>query len=341
MTGDIRFARNGRVGVATLTRPQALNALNRDMCGALHRQLIDWLMDAAVEAVVVEGEGDRAFCAGGDIVAMHAAGRAGDGSYAAFFHDEYRLNQAIAQYPKPVIALMDGITMGGGVGISIHAPYRVATEATLFAMPEAGIGFLTDVGSTHALPRLPGEIGEYLGLTGARIGPADCRTAGIATHYVPRAELELLKQRLAHAHEGVEQVLDTFDADPGPDTLTALREGIDYHFAHDSVETILASLDDGDDWANDQARHMRTLSPTSLKLILYALREGDGETIESCLRREYRIVCNLEQAGDFYEGVRAQLIDKDRSPRWNPASLADVDIGHYLKEPPGGDLHFS
>ncbi|MFA7440476.1 MAG: enoyl-CoA hydratase/isomerase family protein [Sphingomonadaceae bacterium] len=340
MSQEIRFARMGRLGIATLTRPHALNALTRDMCGELHRQLIEWLVDASVEAVVVEGEGDRAFCAGGDVVAMHAAGKAGDGSYAAFFHDEYRLNQAIAHYPKPYIALMDGITMGGGVGISIHAPYRVATEATLFAMPEAGIGFITDVGATHALPRLPGEIGEFLGLTGARIGPADCRTAEIATHYVPRAELELLKERLAHAHESVGQVLDTFDADPGPDMLTALREGIDYHFARDSVEAMLASLDEGDDWANDQARHMRTLSPTSLKLILHALREGDGETIESCLRREYRIVCNMERGGDFYEGVRAQLIDKDRAPRWNPPTLAEVEIEPYLEEPPAGDLDF-
>lgn len=336
----ILFSRQGRAGIATLNRPRVLNALDRDMCGMLHRQLMEWAGDPDVEIVIVEGAGDRAFCAGGDIVAMHGAGQKGAADYEGFFHDEYRLNQAIAHYPKPYVALLDGITMGGGVGISIHAPYRVATEATLFAMPEALIGFVTDVGATHALSRLPGEYGVYLGLTGARLGPADCKTAGIATHFVPAAELALLKERLAHSEESAEHILATFDADAGADTLTALRDGIDYHFSHDTVEDILSQLDEGDAWAREQAETMRRQSPTSLKLILHALWEGRNEPIEACLRREYRMVCRLRHSHDFYEGVRAQLIDKDRTPQWSPADLAEVDISPYLEEPVSGDLDF-
>lgn len=337
---EIRATRMGRIGILTLDRPQVLHALNRSMCQTLHRQLMDWASDPDIEYVVVEGEGQRAFCAGGDIVAMHAAGRAGSAEYLGFFRDEYRLNQAISHYPKPYIALIDGITMGGGVGISIHGRYRVATENTLFAMPEAGIGFITDIGSTYALPRLPGDIGTWLGLTGARIGPADCKAAEIATHFVPAGELSLLKERLAFAGESAEHVLATFDADPGPETLTALRDGIDYHFSHDTVEDILSQLDEGDAWAQEQAAMMRRHSPTSLKLVLHALREGEGDSIESCLRREYRIAANLRYGHDFYEGVRAQLIDKDRKPKWKPADLSAVDIDPYLREPESGDLDF-
>lgn len=337
---EILFAKMGRLGIATLNRPKALNALNRNMCVLLHRQLMDWAGDPDVEIVVIEGSGEKAFCAGGDVVAMHAAGSAGTGEFAGFFHDEYRLNQAIARYPKPYVALIDGITMGGGVGVSIHGAYRVATERTMVAMPEAAIGFITDVGSTHALPRLPGEIGTFMGLTGARLGPAECRYAEIATHYVPSAELPLLKERLADSHEDVEAILATFDAAAGDSPLEALRDGIDYHFAHDHVEDILASLSEGDDWAMAQAAAMRSFSPTSLKLILHALREGDGDSIEACLEREYRIACNIGKGHDFYEGVRALLIDKDRNPHWDPAELKDVEIDRYFSEPEGGDLDF-
>ena len=337
---EILYQRVGRAGILTLNRPRALNALNYRMCIAIHRQLIEAAADPDVEVVIVEGAGDRAFCAGGDVVAVRAAGMVGSPEYEAFFHDEYRLNQAIAHFPKPYVALIDGITMGGGVGISIHAPYRVATERTLFAMPEAGIGFMTDVGSTHALPRLPGELGTFAGMTGARLGPGDCRFAGIATHHVPAAELPLLKERLADARLPVAQILETFDVAVPAESLEALREGIDYHFGHDSVEAILASLDEVDAWAEGQAALLRTLSPTSLKLILHGLREGDGDTIEECLRREYRIACHMPNAHDFFEGVRAQLVDKDRAPRWQPATLAEVDIAPYLVAPASGDLDF-
>jgi len=344
MSDDILFTREGRIGIVTLYRPAALNALNRPMCVALHRQLMDWATDDAVEMVVIEGSGDRAFCAGGDVVGLHTAGRAGSPEWEGFFHDEYRMNQAIAHYPKPYVALIDGISMGGGVGISVHAPYRVATERTVFAMPETGIGLIPDVGGTHALPRFPGEFGTWAGLTGARVKGGDCVAIGYCTHYVPSTEIASLKERLAHSHESVDHILATFDTDPEADSVTPgiarLRDGIDYHFSHDSVEDILSSLDDGDDWAQQQAAAIRTMSPTSLKLTLHGLRAGEGASIEQCLRLEYRMVCGIKSGHDFYEGVRAQLIEKDRAPRWQPASLADVDLEPYLQAPASGDLRF-
>lgn len=340
MTDEILFTREGRIGLVTLNRPQALNALNRDMCVALHRQLMDWAMDDAVEAVVVEGAGDRAFCAGGDVVGLHTDGKANSPGWENFFHDEYRMNQAIAHYPKPYVALVDGISMGGGVGISVHAPFRVATERTMFAMPETGIGLIPDVGGTHALARFPGEFGTWAGLTGARVKGGDCVAIGYCTHFTPSAEIPALKERLAHSHEPIAEVLATFDADPGELTLPALRDGIDYLFAQNQVEDILSLLDDGDDWAQAQARTIRSMSPTSLKLTLHALRAAEGATIEQALKLEYRMVSAIKSGEDFYEGVRAQLIDKDRTPKWNPARLEDVDISPYLLEPEWGDLDF-
>jgi enoyl-CoA hydratase len=340
MTDEILFARQGRIGLVKLNRPQALNALTRTMCVALHRQLMAWAIDDDVQAVVVEGAGEKAFCAGGDVVAMHRDGKAGSPDYEGFFHDEYRMNQAIAHYPKPYVALVDGISMGGGVGISVHAPYRVATERTLFAMPETGIGLIPDVGGTHALPRFPGEFGTWAGLTGARVKGGDCVAIGYCTHFVPSAEIPALRERLANSHESVAEVLATFDSDPGPLTLPALRDGIDYLFSHNQVEDILSLLDDGDDWAQEQAATIRRMSPTSLKLTLHGLRAGEGASIEQCLKLEYRMVSAIKQGHDFYEGVRAQLIEKDRAPKWSPARLEDVDITPYLQEPAWGDLDF-
>ncbi len=340
MNDDILFSRSGRAGLVTLNRPAALNALNRAMCVAMHRQMQDWALEPAVELIVVQAAGGRAFCAGGDVMGLHAAGRAGSAAWEEFFHDEYRLNQAIAYYPKPIIPLVDGIAMGGGVGISIHAPFRVATERTVFAMPETGIGLIPDVGASHALPRFPGELGTWLALTGARVKGADAVAIGYCTHHVPSAELPLLIERLANADETVAHILNTFHTMPDDLTIPALRDGIDYHFAHDDVAAILASLDEGDDWAMAQAAAIRAMSPTSTKLALHTLRAGAGATIETALKLEYRIVSAIKGGTDFYEGVRAQLIDKDRMPKWQPARLEDVDIAPYLHEPAWGDLDF-
>jgi enoyl-CoA hydratase/carnithine racemase len=342
MTDEVLFETRGSLGLITLNRPQALNALNRPMCLAIHRQLNAWRDDAAVKAVVIRGAGDRAFCAGGDVVSVYHAGKSGSPEWEGFFHDEYRMNHAIATFPKPYVALIDGITMGGGVGLSIHAPYRVATERTLFAMPETGIGLIPDVGGTHALPRLPGELGAYLGLTGARLKAADCVYAGIATHHVPSERLDVLVAALAEGGSA-EAVLGDFDCDTDEAPLEPLRAAIDRHFAHDRVESIVASLEGGDDWAQAQAATLAKMSPTSCKLTLRALREGARLDIAGALKNEYRIVCAIKAGHDFYEGIRAQLIDKDRNPKWQPATFAEVsdaELDRYFQAPASGDLKF-
>ncbi len=340
---DVLIERRGRALWITLNRPAAMNALNRTMCNTIQAALYDSIGDADVTLVVIEGAGERAFCAGGDVVAMHAAGRAGIDGWEGFFHDEYRMNQTVARYPDPYVAILDGVTMGGGVGLSIHGRFRVVTERTLFAMPETGIGLIPDVGGTHALPRLPGHIGTWLALTGARLKAADCVYAGIATHYVPVERLPLLGELLSTGDEPIETILETLNGDPGEPPLAMLRDAIDYHFAHDTIEAILASLATGDDWAQATHATIAAMSPTSLKLTLRALRDGAGEDIEGALRTEYRVVSHIQAGHDFYEGVRAVLIDKDKSPKWQPATLAEVAdarLDPYFTEPASGDLTF-
>lgn len=344
---ELLVEKRGRALWLTLNRPKALNALNQPMALAIHRALFEALADETVELVVIEGAGERAFCAGGDVAILGRKGREDRALWESFFHDEYRLNQAIARLGTPYVALMDGFTMGGGVGLSIHGQYRVATERTVFAMPETGIGLIPDVGGTHALSRLPGEIGTWLALTGAQIRAADCIYAGIATHFVPSERLDVLRDLLAAAEEPIDEVLATLDAPapavPGVTPLEAYRDGIDFHFAHDTVEDILASLDQGDAWAREQAAIIRRMSPTSCKLTLLGLRMAADVEIEEALVNEYRMVCAIRHGHDFFEGIRAQLIDKDRNPVWNPATLegvSEAEVARHLLEPEGGDLTF-
>ncbi len=339
---DVLFEVRGVAGIITLNRPQALNALNRPMCVAIHAQLDVWARDSAISLIIIQGAGDRAFCAGGDVVAVAKAGQAGSGEWEEFFADEYRMNHAIATYPKPYVALIGGIVMGGGVGLSIHAPYRVANERTMFAMPETGIGLLPDVGGTHALPRLAGEIGTFAGLTGARFGPGDCIWAGIATHFVTSDQTDALVTALS-AGGPVEPTLAKFTSDAGASPLSSYRDAIDFHFAHDQVEEVMVSLAAGDDWAQVQHAALSRMSPTSCKLTLRALREGATLNIAGALANEYRVVCGIKQGHDFYEGIRAQLVDKDRNPKWQPATLAEVSddvVDRYFAAPAGGDLVF-
>ncbi|MEE4349870.1 MAG: enoyl-CoA hydratase/isomerase family protein [Pacificimonas sp.] len=341
-TNDVAFERRGRLGLITLTRPKALNALNLEMCAAILAQLEAWETDDEIGIVAIIGEGERAFCAGGDVVGLHRSGTEGSPNWETFFGTEYRMNHKIGTYPKPYVAVIDGITMGGGVGLSIHGPVRIATENTLFAMPETGIGLIPDVGGTHALPRLPGELGAYLGLTGARLKAADCLYAGIATHYTESANVEGLLAALEAPVDSVEDVLVQFQKAPEqPPILEAHREEIDRHFGANSVEEIMAGLSMGSDWAEGQRDLLMKLSPTSMKLTLRALREGADDDLAGCLKREYRIVGNIKTGEDFFEGVRAQLIDKDRKPRWNPSNLRDVTgemVDGYFKTPPHGEL---
>lgn len=339
---EVIFERRGRMGLITLNRPKALNALNREMCIAIHAKLEAWREDEGVGVVAITGAGDRAFCAGGDVVGVVRSGQSGSDGWEEFFRHEYRLNHTIATYTKPYVALIDGIVMGGGVGLSIHAPYRVVTEKVLFAMPETAIGLIPDVGATYALPRLPGQIGTWLGLTGARLGAADCCYAGIATHHVRSGRIGALVERLSEGG-GVEEALGDFDTHAGETPLEEKRDGIDFHFAHDHVEAILESLRAGDAWAREQAEVIDRMSPTALKLTLRALRKGAHLDISQALQQEYRIVSATKSGTDFYEGVRAQLIDKDRDPKWRPATLADVDdalLDSYFEQPEGGDIVF-
>lgn len=328
MTDDISFARRGAIGLVTLDRPKALNALTLPMIRAYAPQLAAWAADPAVAAVVMRGAGDRAFCAGGDIRAIWEAGRASDAAiHRDFFREEYRLNRAIHRFAKPHVALLDGITMGGGVGLSVHGSHRVATERTLFAMPETGIGLFPDVGGGYFLPRCPGEIGMYLALTGHRLKAADLLYAGIATHYVPSAGLDDLVVALGEirSSDGVDEVLGRFAAPAGEAPLAAHRAAIDRCFAAPSVEAILDVLAaDGSDWARAARATLLKMSPTSLKITYRQVRLGRALDFEACMVMEYRMIQRFMAGHDFFEGVRAAIVDKDQAPRWRPDNLAAV-----------------
>jgi enoyl-CoA hydratase len=328
---DILFERRGAAGVITLNRPQALNAVTHEMVRALARTLAAWRDDVAVTRVVIAAEGDRAFSAGGDIRALCELGKAGRYDEAlGFWRDEYPLNAMIKNYPKPYVALMDGIVMGGGFGVSMHGSHRVAGDRFRFAMPEVGIGFFPDVGATHLLPRLPGEVGTYVALTGERLTGDEAVASGVATHRVPSASFGALIDALSSA-EPVDAVLARFAVSAGEAPIMARRHAIDRLFAHDRVEDILAALDaeaagssESAGWAKSTADTIRLKSPTSLKVALRQMRLGPSLTFPAAMRTEFRIVSRIVQGHDFYEGVRAVIIDKDNAPRWQPAVLAAV-----------------
>ncbi|MGZ9113118.1 MAG: enoyl-CoA hydratase/isomerase family protein [Brevundimonas sp.] len=314
------------VGRITLNRPQALHALNRAMCEAMTAALLAWRGDEAVQSVLIDHSGERGFCAGGDI-RMIAESGAGDGVEArAFFLTEYRLNHLMFQYPKPITAIVDGIVMGGGVGISEPADVRIATERTTYAMPETGIGLFPDVGGGWFLPRLPSQTGVWLALTGTRLKAADTVALGIHTHFVPADRVEALKSALiAHPAEP-RAVADTLASDPGPASTETHHEAIDRLFAFDTVEEIFAALDaDASDWALTQLAVLKTKSPQSLKITLRQLRTGAAlATFADNMAMEYRLGGRVVRSHDFQEGVRAVIVDKDNTPKWSPADLAGV-----------------
>lgn len=338
---DIRFDIRGRAGIVTLNRPKALNSLTADMCVAFYDQVKAWDADPAIKRIIIRGAGDRAFCAGGDVVSLYHRGKAGLDGFTDFFRKEYRADYLTSVLSKPYVALVDGIVMGGGVGLSVHGPYRVATEKTLFAMPETGIGLIPDVGGTHLLGRMRGQLGVFLGLLGERLKAADCLYAGIATHYAPSSKIEELTQALADEAGPVDDILARFTTDAGEAPLAARQADIDRYFAGETVEEIVAALGEGDAWAAEMRERLLGLSPTSLKLTLRAVRAGASLDLADCLRQEFRLVSHIGRGHDFYEGVRAQLVDKDRSPKWNPASLEDVGeevIEAHFAAPEGGEL---
>jgi enoyl-CoA hydratase len=323
---DILFSRRGAAGVVTLNRPQALNAVTHGMVRALRAQLDAWAHDDAVTRVIVTGAGGKAFSAGGDIRHLDELGRAGrQDEMLAFWRDEYPLNAAIKAYRKPYVALIDGIVMGGGVGVSVHGSHRVAGGRFAFAMPEVGIGFFPDVGATWFLPRLPGELGAYCALTGERFNAADGLAAGLATHRVASARFPELIEALTGTVP-VDAVLGAFAEPAGDGPIVAHKRDIDRLFAHVRVEEILAALDaESNDWAQKTAAIIRTKSPTSLKIALAQVRRGAHSDFAECMRTEFRIVSRIVEGTDFYEGVRAVIVDKDNAPQWRPRSLAEVD----------------
>ncbi|GJE27079.1 enoyl-CoA hydratase/isomerase family protein [Methylobacterium organophilum] len=327
---EIRFERRGALGLVTLDRPKALNALTLPMVEAMRGRLEAWAADPAITRVAVRGAGGRAFCAGGDIRKIYELGRAGrHEEVMAFWEAEYRLDAAVKRFPKPYIALVEGIVMGGGVGISLHGRYRVASEKYLLAMPETGIGFFPDVGTTYALPQLPGKLGTYLALTGGRIGAGDALEAGLATHFAKAEDFEALVAALAEAPT-VEAALQRFGAaPPEPEIFRQERALIDECFGAESVAAVLARLDAaaeaGSAFAGETAALIRTRSPTSLSIAFEQMRRGPGLSFAEAMLTEYRLCDRVMRGSDFYEGVRAVIVDKDNAPRWQPDRLDAVD----------------
>ncbi|MEU9337879.1 enoyl-CoA hydratase/isomerase family protein [Streptomyces sp. NPDC048290] len=321
----VQFHVRGRAAHVVLDRPEALNALSHAMVRDIDRALTDWAADPAVETVVLTGAGERGLCAGGDIRAIHADARDGDGTAtAAFWYDEYHLNARIARYPKPYVAVMDGIVMGGGVGLSGHGSVRIVTERSRVAMPETGIGFVPDVGGTHLLGLAPGELGTHLALTGAAIGAGDALLTGLADHYVPAATLPALLADLGDLP--VRDALARHAQPPPAGELAAHRAWIDACYSAPDVEEIVERLfAHGDPAAKETAETLLTRSPTALKVTLAALRRARRlGSLEQVLDQEYRVSLAALTAPDLVEGIRAQVVDKDRAPRWSPATLAEV-----------------
>jgi enoyl-CoA hydratase len=323
MTDEVLFRREGAAGVISLNRPKAIHALTLGMCEAMIAQLNQWVGDASVKAVIVDHAEGRGFCSGGDInLLRHSALTDGGAEGRRFFYEEYRLNDQMFNYSKPLVAFMDGITMGGGVGVSQPAKYRVATPNTRFAMPETGIGLFPDVGGGWYLSNLEGRVGQYLALTGARLDGAECLWAGLATHYLPAEALPEAKARIA-AGEDIAAVLGALSAKPLPEPkIAAHAEAIRRHFAFDTLEEVLASLEsDPGEWAAKELASLRTKSPQSCKVALRQLAEAATlDTFTENMAMEYRIGARVLVLPDFAEGVRAVIVDKDQNPQWTPAS---------------------
>uniref|UniRef100_U3JP69 3-hydroxyisobutyryl-CoA hydrolase n=1 Tax=Ficedula albicollis TaxID=59894 RepID=U3JP69_FICAL len=333
-TAEVLLEKKGGAGIITLNRPKALNALNLPMIQQIYPQIKTWEQDPETFLIIIKGAGGKAFCAGGDIRAITEAGKVGDKLIQDFFRGEYRLNNAVGTCKKPYVALIDGITMGGGVGVSVHGHFRVATEKTVFAMPETAIGLFPDVGGGYFLPRLSGKIGYYLALTGCRLKGRDVLRVGIATHFVESAKLPALeKDLIALKSPSKEKVADLLNSYHMKCTIDQEKEfALDEHlekinslFSANSMEEIVKKLkQDGSPFAMKQLETINKMSPTSLKLTLRQLREGASMSLQEVLQMEYRLSQACMKGHDFYEGVRAVLIDKDQSPKWKPAALEEV-----------------
>lgn len=330
MTDDVlTFIENGPNGAIArirLNRPKAIHALTPAMCDAINTALLAWRSDDSVTAVMIDHAEGRGFCAGGDIALIANSAKSDCVEAERFFHLEYQMNHLLFVYDKPIVALIDGIVMGGGVGISLPARYRVATERTTFAMPETGIGLFPDVGGGWYLPRLPGRVGAWLAATGARIDGADCAAIGIATHYMPSETVDEVKARILADPANLATILDAAAQPPPPSKLEAARPDIDRLFASNKAEEIVAALDaDSSEWAAKQRATLATKSPQTIKVALRQLIEGAAQPdFAANMAMEYGLACAIIRRPDFVEGVRALIFDKDNKPQWNPATLEEV-----------------
>ncbi len=336
---------DGGIGLITLNRPKAINSLNQQMVEALSAVLTRWENDDAVRAVVLSGAGDRGLCAGGDVVAVYRSARKDGVEVRKFWRDEYLLDGQVGRFPKPYVSLMDGIVMGGGVGVSAHGSVRVVTETSKVAMPEVGIGFIPDVGGAFLLSRAPGALGLHAALTGAPFSGPDAIAMGFADHYVPHSELGAFTA--AVVADGIEGALAGHAVEPPPSPLVAQRDWIDECFAGDTVEDIVAALRGHDAGAGtgpqDAANLIATRSPIAVSVALEAIRRAAKlDTLEDVLVQDYRVSSASARSHDLVEGIRAQIIDKDRNPKWSPATLAEVtaaDVEAYFA-PVDDDLSF-
>ena len=326
MTDDVLTFIENTIGRIRLNRPKAIHALTPAMCDAINTALLAWRSDDSVTAVIIDHAEGRGFCAGGDIALIANSAKSDCVEAEHFFHLEYRMNHLLFVYDKPIVAFIDGIVMGGGVGISLPARYRVATERTTFAMPETGIGLFPDVGGGWYLPRLPGRVGAWLAATGARIDGADCAAIGIATHYMPSETVDEVKARILADPANLATILDAATQTPPPSKLEAARPDIDRLFASDKAEEIVAALDaDSSEWAAKQRATLATKSPQTIKVALRQLIEGAAQPdFASNMAMEYGLACAIIRRPDFVEGVRALIFDKDNNPQWTPATLEEV-----------------
>jgi enoyl-CoA hydratase/carnithine racemase len=335
---DIVTRIDGRAGRITLTRPQALNALTLDMVRAIDAALVDWAQDPGARLVLIEGEGPRAFCSGGDIADVYRSGRRGDFEEGRrFWADEYRMNARIVRLGKPYVALMHGYVMGGGVGVSAHGTHRIVGESTQLAMPECMIGLIPDIGATHILGRAPGRLGEYLGLTGHRMGAGDAIVAGFADHFLPEARWPELVAALT---EGDPAVIADFEAEPPESVLAPLREQIDAAFEAADLAALSARLETSD-WGHGVLRILRRQCPLSMACTLALVRAARRDPgVEKALAREYRFTSRAASDGELLEGVRAAVIDKDRTPVWRDDmdSLRPEEVAAMLAPLGAGEL---
>ena len=341
MTEDVIVTREGAVGRLRLNRPKAIHALTTAMCDAMSQALLDWREDPQVQVVVIDHAEGRGFCAGGDVVMLARSGSEDASQAREFFFAEYRLNHLLFTYPKPTIALMDGITMGGGVGISLPCTHRIATENTRLAMPETGIGLFPDVGGGWYLSRLPGRVGQFMALTGARLDGAECHYLGLATNYVQQASLPDLVDRIVAAPARIGGALGSASATPPDAKIAANLAPITRTFAADTLEEIEAALEaDGSEWAKAELATIRVKSPLSCKVSLRLLAEGASRSsFAEEMRAEYALAANIVRTHDFHEGVRALLIDKDNQPQWDPPTPEEVTPAMvdelFAPRPPG------